>query len=162
MNIELFALGDWGAPPEMEDSLDVHRVRKLQEQVARAMSEASAKLTADGTPLSAVLALGDNFYGRLDGPDDARFKNRLEELYPQESLRVPFYFVLGNHDYMTPGSDKLQRESVPLFLSNWRMPESPAAVAELGRGVSLVLFDSDPVFRGIAPAELAPALRADP
>jgi hypothetical protein len=83
------------------------------------------------------------------------------ELPPAERHPVPLYAVLGNHDYMTPGSDKLQRESVPLFLANWRMPEPPAAVAELGHGVSLVLFDSDPVFRGAsAPTGLAAALRA--
>jgi len=72
---------------------------------------------------------------------------------------VPLYAVLGNHDYMTPGSDELQRESVPLLLANWRMPEPQAAVAELGHGVSLVLFDSDPVFRGAAAEGLARALR---
>ena len=74
------------------------------------------------------------------------------ELPAAERHPVPLYAVLGNHDYLTPGSVELRaRRAVPLFLANWRMPEGGAAVAELGHGVSLVLFESDPVFRGAAP-----------
>jgi phosphohistidine phosphatase SixA len=39
------------------------------------------------------------------------------------------------------------------------MPSRAAAAVELGRGVSLVLFESDPVFRGAAPDGLARSLR---
>jgi hypothetical protein len=72
---------------------------------------------------------------------------------------VPVYALLGNHDYASPESVELERKVVPLFLPNWRMQESGASVVELGQGVSLVLFESDPVFRGAAPEGLASALR---
>ena len=99
MSVEILAMGDWGAPPNMPDPDDVPKVRALQNQVASAMADYARKLAEKGTPLSAVFGLGDNFYGRLDGPDDPRFQERLEKLYPPADLNVPFYFALGNHDY---------------------------------------------------------------
>jgi len=170
--LSLLALGDLGARPD-----DPPRVR--------AQLAVGAALEAEDRhrPVDALVLLGDHFYdvGLREDELVARVRANLVrpycrflaltaprsgevasacELPPADRHPVPLYAVLGNHDYMTPGSDKLQRESVPLFLANWRMPEAPAAVAELGHGVSLVLFDSDPVFRGAAPLALAGALRA--
>jgi hypothetical protein len=170
--LSLLALGDTGARPD-----DPRRLA-TQRAVGAALAGEDRR-----RPVDALVLLGDLFYdaglradelvGRvrvnlvrpycrflaLDAPRSAEVADACELPEP-ERHPVPLYAVLGNHDYGTPGSDDLQRESVPLFLSNWRMPGPPAAVAELGHGVSLVLFDADPVVRGIAPAELAPALRA--
>ncbi len=169
--LSLLALGDTGARPD-----DPPRVR-AQLSVASALAAEDSRL-----PVDALLLLGDHFYDEGLREDElvARVRANLVrpycrflaltalrshevadacELAPAERHPVPLYAVLGNHDYLTPGSDKLQRESVPLFLANWRMPGPGAAVAELGHGVSLVLFDSDPVFRGAAPEGLARALR---
>lgn len=99
MNVEIFALGDWGAPLEMSNEDDVARVHRLQNMVARGMADYAKQLAADGRPLTAVFGLGDNFYGGLSGPKDVRFKERFEELYDPVALAAPFYFVLGNHDY---------------------------------------------------------------
>jgi hypothetical protein len=60
---------------------------------------------------------------------------------------------------MTPGSDALQSRTLPLFLANWSLPEGSAETVELGHGVSLVLLDSDPVFRGAPARGLARALK---
>jgi len=170
--LSLLALGDTGARPD-----DPPRV-SAQLAVGAALAAEDRRL-----PVDALVLLGDHFYDAGLREDElvARVRANLVRPYcrflaltaprsPEvesacelprgERHPVPLHAVLGNHDYMTPGSDMLQRESVPLFLANWQMPEPPAAVAELGHGVSLVLFDSDPVFRGAAPAELAPALRA--
>jgi hypothetical protein len=96
--VELFAVGDWGAPPDIKPK-DVITLHRLQDEVAKAMADYARDLAAKGQPLTAVLALGDNFYGRLDGPTDARFQQSFENLYPVADLNVPFYFVLGNHEY---------------------------------------------------------------
>jgi len=169
--LSLLALGDTGARPD-----DPPRVR-AQLAVASALEAEDRRL-----PVDALLLLGDHFYdvGLREDELVARVRANLVRPYcrflaltaprsPEvegacevpraERHPVPLYAVLGNHDYMTPGSDELQRESVPLLLANWRMPEPQAAVAELGHGVSLVLFDSDPVFRGAAAEGLARALR---
>ena len=169
--LSLLALGDTGARPD-----DPPRVR-AQLAVASALEAEDRRL-----PVDALLLLGDHFYdvGLREDELVARVRANLVRPYCRflaltaprssevesacqtpgaERHPVPLYAVLGNHDYMTPGSDRLQRESLPLFLANWRMPEPPAAVAELGHGVSLVLFDSDPVFRGAPPEGLARALR---
>jgi len=171
VTLSLLALGDTGARPD-----DPPRVR-AQLAVASALEAEDRQL-----PIDALLLLGDHFYdvGLREDELLARVRANLVRPYCRflaltaprssevesacqtpgaERHPVPLYAVLGNHDYMTPGSDRLQRESLPLFLANWRMPEPPVAVAELGHGVSLVLFDSDPVFRGAAPEGLARALR---
>ena len=171
VSLSLLALADTGARPD-----DPPRVR-AQLAVGSALEAEDRRL-----PVDALLLLGDHFYDSGLREDElvARVRANLVrpycrflalgaprspevesacELPGDERHPVPLYAVLGNHDYMTPGSDKLQRETLPLFLANWRMPEPPAAVAELGHGVSLVLFDSDPVFRGAAPDGLARALR---
>ncbi len=170
--LSLLALGDTGArlndPP------------RLRTQVA-----VGAALAAEDRrrPVDALLLLGDHFYdfGLREDELVVRVRENLVRPYchflaltaPRSSEvasacalpagerhPVPLYAVLGNHDYMTLGSDVLQREALPLFLANWRMPAPPTAVVEFDHGVSLVLFDSDPVFRGEAPLELAAALRA--
>jgi hypothetical protein len=169
--LSLLALGDTGARPD--DPPRVH----AQLAVASALEAEDRRLAVD-----ALLLLGDHFYdaGLREEELVARVRANLVRPYCRflaltaprssevesacetpsgERHPVPLWAVLGNHDYATPGGDELQRKSVPLFLANWRMPEPPAAVAEVGHGVSLVLFDSDPVFRGAPPEGLARALR---
>jgi len=171
--LSLLALGDIGARPD-----DPPRVA-AQRAVGAALEAEDRR-----QPVDALVLLGDLFYdfGLSGDALVARVRANLVRPYCRfldltarrsaevasaceppgaERHPVPIYAVLGNHDVMTPGSVELERDSVPLFLANWRMPAGPAAVAELGHGVSLVLFDSDPVFRGAAPATgLAAALRA--
>jgi hypothetical protein len=170
--LSLLALGDIGARPN-----DPPRLR-AQQAVGAALAAEDRR-----RPVDALLFLGDHFYDAGLREDELVARVRVNlvrpycrflaltgarsaevasacELPASERRPVPLYAVLGNHDYLTPGSDVLQRESVPLFIANWRMPAPPTAVVELGHGVSLVLFDSDPVFRGAARPQLAAALRA--
>jgi hypothetical protein len=49
---------------------------------------------------SFVISTGDNFYSHgLKGPDDPYFKQTFSDMYSAPSLQVPWYAVLGNHDY---------------------------------------------------------------
>jgi hypothetical protein len=169
--LSLLALGDIGARPD-----DPPRVR-AQLAVASALAAEDARL-----PVSALLLLGDLFYddGLREDELVARVRANLVRPYCRflalsaprwqevadacqlpagERRPVPVYAVPGNHDYPTPGSVEREREILPLFLGNWRMAGPGAEVVELGRGVSLILFESDPVFRGAAPDGLARALR---
>ncbi len=83
-SVHLFSVGDWGI-----DSPD-------RQVVADAMA---ARTTADGAAPDAVLLLGDNFYVKLTGIDDPQIKSFFEKTYDPVKLNVPFFAVLGNHDY---------------------------------------------------------------
>ncbi|KAF5832626.1 Metallo-dependent phosphatase-like protein [Dunaliella salina] len=49
---------------------------------------------------SFVLSTGDNFYSHgLRGPHDPYFAQTFTNVYTSEGLQVPWYSVLGNHDY---------------------------------------------------------------
>lgn len=54
----------------------------------------------------ALLFLGDNWYGPLEGgASSPRWQKQFEEMYPPSEFPVPAYAVLGNHDYQRfPGS----------------------------------------------------------
>ena len=55
-----------------------------------------------------TLALGDNFY--FDGvkhADDHRFKTTFEDVFTLESLNMPWFIQLGNHDYLGNASAQL-------------------------------------------------------
>jgi tartrate-resistant acid phosphatase type 5 len=54
-------------------------------------------------PFNFGLTLGDNFYVRgLGSPDDPRWQTEWEQLY--SPMHIPFYAVLGNHDWSGPDS----------------------------------------------------------
>ncbi|HVJ45110.1 MAG TPA: metallophosphoesterase [Luteolibacter sp.] len=110
--LHFLAVGDFGSGKEG------------QIQVAKQMNAFAGKL---GAPLTAVLALGDNFYDHLE---PARFKRDFEDMYSKEHLDCPFYACLGNHDY-GPGYDSKQgRAKADMQLeyassnptSRWKMP----------------------------------------
>ena len=86
--IDLLALGDFGTQGD-----------KRQTRVAKAMAEFAGQLDQ---PLTAVLALGDNFYKKVT-PD--RFDKHFEKMYSEEHLGCPFYAIAGNHDYGTAPYD---------------------------------------------------------
>lgn len=66
---------------------------KNQRKVATAMADFAKQL---GQPLEAVLALGDNFYGKLT-PETIR--PRFSGYYPRSRFDCPWFSTLGNHDY---------------------------------------------------------------
>src|ERR1700728_4550334 len=83
-DVHLFSVGDWGI-----DSPD-------RQAVADAMA---ARVTTDGAAPDAVLLLGDNFYVKLTGIDDPQIQSFFEKTYDPLKLGMPFFVVLGNHDY---------------------------------------------------------------
>lgn len=152
----LFALGDTGRTRPLA------ALTEGQLAVAAGMVEEASE-----RPITGVVLLGDNFYTdgldrdtlvprvrenlvrpycamlRLDGPRSSEVESACST--PRSERRpVPFYAVLGNHDLELPGSASLQREAVPAFVPEWRMAHGLAESIELGHGVSLILFESEP------------------
>lgn len=85
-SISFLVLGDWGRRSEWNQSL-----------VASAMAR---KASVSNPRPSFVVSTGDNFYeSGLTSPNDKDFDLSFTEVYTMPELQVPFYAVLGNHDY---------------------------------------------------------------
>jgi hypothetical protein len=82
--VKLLTLGDWGVNSP------------ARSEVGRAMAIFA---TQPGNTPDGVLLLGDNFYVKLSGVDDPQIQTFFEKTYDAEKLNVPFYAVMGNHDY---------------------------------------------------------------
>jgi tartrate-resistant acid phosphatase type 5 len=77
-------VGDWGRNGSYNQS-----------EVADAMAAQAAKIKA-----AFVIGTGDNFYqSGLACEDDEYFDTSFRQVYSAKSLQVPWYNVLGNHDY---------------------------------------------------------------
>ncbi len=80
-------IGDWGATGDLGP----------QTKVAKAMA---VYAKAKSVKPEALLLLGDNFYGKMDGGvSDPRWQKQFEDMYPQSAFDCPCYAILGNHDY---------------------------------------------------------------
>jgi len=140
---QFMALGDWGSiscpgrasmhyvkpvPPGSDEWLVDHHA---QENVANVMR----KLSKDTHPF-AVINVGDNFYwGGIPhkerggkGVHDHLWNVGYENVYNDEELMVPWYGVVGNHDYGGDGCFSDIRAQFDytikdlLYNSRWKMP----------------------------------------
>ena len=152
----LLAVGDTGLPPRWKGWLTPQR------GVGGALAAMDRAY-----PVDALALLGDNFYP--DGLEEATLEAQLADnlvapycrfldLTAQLSARIeaacplplrdrhpiPLFAVLGNHDYVSPASPKLQAERVSQYLANWRLEAGGAWVWETDAGVSVVFWDSTP------------------
>lgn len=158
--LSLLAVGDTGAEPDRPERLATLR------GVGAAMAASD-----EARPADALVLLGDNFYPdglraseltlrvredvvrpfcRFVAPDAPRYAEVADACPLADARRhtPPIFAVLGNHDIVAPGSPSLERDAVPRFVANWRLVGDPASVIEMGRGVSLVAFDSNAAFAG--------------
>jgi tartrate-resistant acid phosphatase type 5 len=89
-------------------------------------------------PFDFGLTLGDNFYPRgMKSPDDPRWQTQWEQLY--SPMHIPFYAVLGNHDWS--GADSPAAEILYSAKSqSWHMP-SPYYTFTAG-SVQFFAFDT--------------------
>jgi tartrate-resistant acid phosphatase type 5 len=129
-----------------------------QAAVSKQMAAFAQKL---GRPLTAVLALGDNFYGKLE-PE--RFGPHFEDMYSREYLNCPFYACLGNHDYGPQYDSRQGRAKAQIQLdyarenpsSRWKMPghwysvELPNAENPI---VKIIFLDGNMAEWGLTPRE---------
>ena len=144
--LDLLAIGDYGTG-------NAHQVA-----VANQMAAFAQKLKRS---LAGVLALGDNFYGKLE---TERFGRHFEDMYSKEHLNCPFYACLGNHDYGPQYDSKQGRAKTQIQLdyasanptSRWKMPnrwyavELPNAEKPL---LKIIVLDGNMVEGALTPRE---------
>jgi tartrate-resistant acid phosphatase type 5 len=95
---ELLMIGDWGNDKD----------RSAQSAVAAGMRQYVGR---NGLKPQALLMLGDNWYGALDGgARSPRWQTQFEQMYPQDVFACPAYGILGNHDYQWWPESKVDAE----------------------------------------------------
>ncbi len=104
-------------------------------------------------PVEIVLLLGDNFYENgVESVHDKQFQSKFEDMYGQSSLQVPFYAVLGNHDYR--GNPEAQVEYTGLS-TRWKMPARYYTFSQPvddSTGVQFFALNTNPIAAGEAQA----------
>lgn len=114
-------VGDWGTGG------------KAQYRVAQAMATVARR-----APVHFILSTGDNVYpSGVRSADDPQWAAKFERVYADTALRVPWYPVLGNHDYRGhPDAQVAYSQRNP----RWRMPARYYRVAYPLPGGDSVLF----------------------
>jgi len=128
-------IGDWGRDPVRQPVLHAQ-----QRQVAEGMSQAAGRLGK----LTAVLALGDNQYDGVPDPTDPIFRTAFEEVYATPALQVPFWAVLGNHEYSGSVQGQLAYSAQKMGTGRWTQPARYwSRVVDLGGGAKAKLIFMD-------------------
>lgn len=134
------SIGDWGCMPYGGKKAEDERI------VAKSFAAKAESLKA-----RFILNTGDNFYRcGVHSKKDEVWKNTFEDVFSEESMMVPWYSCLGNHDYGYPGSAEAEMEYVSPRNNRWVMPsryyyrrlEFPNEV-----NISLIVLDSSPCQR---------------
>ncbi len=101
-SVNLLAMGDWGTGGEE------------QKKVAGVMTK---YVTDAHVPFDGMLLVGDNFYMNIPGGITV-----FEQVYDSTILNMPFYAVLGNHDYQN-GKDLIELGYARAHPeSRWKLP----------------------------------------
>lgn len=105
-----FHIGDWGSATTTAE------YAQTQRDVARSMSQ-----YAQVVHPSWVLSSGDNFYNHgATSVQDPIFNLTFTQVYSAQSLQIPWYMALGNHDY--EGNVSAQIDYTTLGTdSRWKM-----------------------------------------
>jgi acid phosphatase len=95
-------------------------------------------LQAARAPADLVLNLGDAFYpyGIADGADP-QWNTTFEDIYSAPGLQVPWYGVLGNHDWHRNAS------AMATTRGRWKIPALSHVVRGLAAGVPLTIIFID-------------------
>jgi len=95
---EILMIGDWGYDSDHQGQIAVaNAMRKYAQQNALRPQ--------------ALLMLGDNWYGPLEGgAKSPRWQTQFEDMYPASVFDCPAYAILGNHDYQNYPGNKVEGE----------------------------------------------------
>jgi acid phosphatase len=103
-SLTFLIFGDWGRAGEFH-----------QRDVANQMGLAAAKWRC-----RFIVSVGDNFYEKgVQSAADPQWKSSFEDVYTASSLAVPWYAILGNHDYKGPPQAQLDYAKTH---PKWKMP----------------------------------------
>lgn len=96
-------IGDWGAGG------------KFQRQVAEQM-----RIKSEAEKCGFIISTGDNIYpGGVESAQDEQWRTKFEQVYTGRSLEIPWYAVLGNHDYRNNPEAQVEYGAVN---KRWNMP----------------------------------------
>ncbi|CAI5472561.1 unnamed protein product [Closterium sp. Yama58-4] len=147
--VRFFAFGDWGRNGTFNQSLIAQQVRRTPFLIVlHAMGAVGQQMVPQF-----VVSVGDNFYDEgLTNVNDDKFARSFTNIYTHRSLQVPWYAVLGNHDYYGNVLAQLHpalanrdprwvcRRSMALSL-----PLCPSASVDCVDLVDLFLYDTTPL-----------------
>ncbi|CAI5513965.1 unnamed protein product [Closterium sp. Naga37s-1] len=135
--VRFFAFGDWGRNGTFNQSLIAQQMGAVGQQMVPQF----------------VVSVGDNFYDEgLTDVNDDEFARSFTNIYTHRTLQVPWYAVLGNHDYYGNALAQLHpalanrdprwvcRRSMALSL-----PLCPSASVDCVDLVDLFLYDTTPL-----------------
>lgn len=104
--LAFLVVGDWG-----DD-----RSHKTAREVARAMGAIGER-----NDIAFVISTGDNFYeSGVDSISDDKWQTTFEAIYDAPALQMPWYAVLGNHDY---GGSAQAQIDYSKKSRRWTMPD---------------------------------------
>jgi 3',5'-cyclic AMP phosphodiesterase CpdA len=103
-SLTFIVMGDWGKDGGL-----------AQRSVADAINDYSKKFHAQF-----IVTTGDNFYpAGVSSVTDSHWQLSFENIYNKEGHQVPWYPVLGNHDYQQNPGAEIQYSSIS---NRWTMP----------------------------------------
>jgi len=103
-DLRFLIFGDWGREGQFH-----------QTDVATQMG-----LAAAARKCRFIISVGDNFYDKgVQTATDSQWKSSFEGIYTASSLAVPWYVILGNHDYK--GRPEAQLDYAKAH-PDWKMP----------------------------------------
>ncbi len=104
--LNFLVFGDWGRQGEPD-----------QVEVSAQMAKAAHRINP-----RFIISVGDNFYENgVTSVDDPQWKSSFEDVYIDPALQLPWYCILGNHDYHSPGNCDAQIEYHKIN-PRWNMP----------------------------------------
>jgi acid phosphatase len=130
MPFNFLVVGDWGRDGSNH-----------QRDVAAQMGKTAASLAS-----ACVVSVGDNFYDDgVASVGDRQWRTSFEDIYTAASLQIPWYVVLGNHDYRGTPQAQIDYSATS---SRWRMPSRYYSVSGASLGaphLDLFFIDTSPL-----------------
>jgi tartrate-resistant acid phosphatase type 5 len=128
---------------------DAGRGNDNQWNTAQEMEEYAADTAGD---IPFIINLGDSFYNDgVTSLTDPMWQSHFETIYDPEILNMPFYSVLGNHDYK--GNIEAQLNYTSPNNDRWQMPNRYYTIRKTlpdGTDIDFFFLDTERIFYGDA------------
>lgn len=136
--VSFVSIGDWGGAG-INGGKDYHKTNELA--VAKQLGKTAKELDAKW-----VINTGDNFYYcGVQNITDEQFKIDFEDVFTDESLNIPWYGILGNHDYAYDPKSQFDYKSPNN--NRWQIPDyyfTKRVLLGASQYATMVFIDSNP------------------